>query len=420
LAKRVFPGGIPFAELLQRKVDQEPVSLAPPREVALTLEDRFGKAEVLVRKGDAVEVGRRLNAGTRPAHASIAGVVADVRALPVRRNWQETVVVLNQAEEAPDGEAADSVTEEGEQPSVDFFTLLAEAGILTPADSDKGPGHYGTVVLRAFGEEPTLVHDNIVIKLRTEEIVFGLKVLAGALGAKQVVIAVAEGDQEVAAAVGKVADENITVVTVPARYPVGLPRVLRRALAFAGVPAVGPTFISTVSVALAAAEAVRNGHPYIKKYITVGRLDTGEIKAMEVPLGTRFREVVQAVGADPDRVQTIVDGGLLTGLAQISLDQPVTKSTSGLFFRAGGEPLAYEPEPCIRCGKCVERCPAGLMPSYLERVAMRGKADDEKIAFLSCVECGTCAYVCPTHRELIQWIRMARHTLLGDVPGEGA
>jgi Na+-translocating ferredoxin:NAD+ oxidoreductase subunit C len=82
--------------------------------------------------------------------------------------------------------------------------------------------------------------------------------------------------------------------------------------------------------------------------------------------------------------------------------------------------LGYEPEPCIRCGKCVELCPAGLLPAHLERVAMRGQMADEKVSYLACVECGTCAYVCPAHRELVQWIRMARHTLIGDVPGEEA
>jgi Na+-translocating ferredoxin:NAD+ oxidoreductase subunit C len=420
LAKRVFPGGIAFSELALRKVDPEPVSLAPPSEVALPLEDHFGEAEVLVRQGDVVEMGRRLNEGTRSAHASIAGVVAEVRSYAVRRNRKETIVVVRQVEDGASAEVASAATSASDESPSDLHSVLVGAGILPPAAQGKGPGHYETVVLRAFGEEPTIAHDAIIARTRAEKVVSGLTVLAGALGAKQIVIAVAEDDQETMAALGKVAEENVRVIAVTGRYPVGLPRVLRRAMAVAGVSASEPSFIATVSLALAAEETMRSGQPYTKKWVTVGRLDTGEVKLMEVPLGTRFREVVKALGAEPEKVKSIVEGGLLTGAAQVSLDQPVTKLTSGLFFRAGGAPLGYEPEPCIRCGKCVELCPAGLLPAHLERVAMRGQMADEKVSYLACVECGTCAYVCPAHRELVQWIRMARHTLIGDVPGEEA
>jgi electron transport complex protein RnfC len=388
--------------------------------VAIPLEDRFRKSEVLVKQGEEVALGHRLSDGARTAHASISGVVAGVRSLAVRRNTSETVVVVHGKEgAAPSGLLAEQA-EQIDIPGPDFHSVLVSAGVLAPPLNGAGPGQYEAVILRGFGVEPVLVHDGLLLSSHASKAVEGLKVLTGALGARESIIAVTEDQRDLLSTMRWAAGEDARIVVLPARFPVGLPRMLRRAVSIVqGRQFSGPTFVADVNLVLAAADVARHGHPYIKKTITVGCLDTGRIGTVETPIGVRFHEIVAAAGCEAANVATIIDGGLLTGLSQVSLEQPVTKSTVGLFFTAGSAIRSYEPEPCFRCGRCVAVCPAALVPTDLERLAIKGQMMEDKDSFLACLECGTCAYECPAHRELAQWIRMGRHALLGDVPGEG-
>ena len=49
------------------------------------------------------------------------------------------------------------------------------------------------------------------------------------------------------------------------------------------------------------------------------------------------------------------------------------------------------------------------MPLYLARNSRKGDYDEcEKLNVLSCVECGSCAYICPGKVPIVQFIRVAK------------
>jgi len=66
--------------------------------------------------------------------------------------------------------------------------------------------------------------------------------------------------------------------------------------------------------------------------------------------------------------------------------------------------------PCIRCGYCVDACPMFLDPSRLGLLAQNGEyermADEHDL--MSCFECGSCSFVCPSHIPLVQEFRFAK------------
>ncbi|NOY65123.1 MAG: 4Fe-4S dicluster domain-containing protein, partial [Nitrospirae bacterium] len=65
--------------------------------------------------------------------------------------------------------------------------------------------------------------------------------------------------------------------------------------------------------------------------------------------------------------------------------------------------------PCIRCGRCIDACPMGLMPSMLSILSEKGFYEDTKeYNVFDCFECGTCTYVCPSKRPIVQLIRLAK------------
>jgi H+/Na+-translocating ferredoxin:NAD+ oxidoreductase subunit C len=84
---------------------------------------------------------------------------------------------------------------------------------------------------------------------------------------------------------------------------------------------------------------------------------------------------------------------------------------------AGGELSVYacprepdvNPDPCIRCGWCVEGCPVRIHPAGLLDAA---QDDDLGLAYRygldACIECGVCSYVCPSHLPLLGGVRRLR------------
>jgi len=123
-----------------------------------------------------------------------------------------------------------------------------------------------------------------------------------------------------------------------------------------------------------------------------------------VRIGTRAADVIGFCGGmNPKRkIGRIVIGGSMTGRVITDLDTPTDKSTEALLCLSENESAPHtENYACIRCGRCVDVCPMGLMPLYIAG----GKCRDDAAV---CTECGACAYVCPGRVPLVGMIRNAR------------
>ena len=91
------------------------------------------------------------------------------------------------------------------------------------------------------------------------------------------------------------------------------------------------------------------------------------------------------------------------------MDVASVKTTSGLLCFTKDEAYIPEERNCIRCGKCVEHCPMGLMPFMLNAFAIKGDGEGfVKHHGLDCIECGSCSYECPAKRQLAQSIRATK------------
>lgn len=101
------------------------------------------------------------------------------------------------------------------------------------------------------------------------------------------------------------------------------------------------------------------------------------------------------------------------GMAVFDTKVPVTKSSSALLCMSVDDVAKWEPGPCINCGRCVEVCPSGLVPSHLAEFSNHY----EEEAFvenhgMECVECGCCSYICPAKRHLAQSVKSMRKVML--------
>ena len=82
-----------------------------------------------------------------------------------------------------------------------------------------------------------------------------------------------------------------------------------------------------------------------------------------------------------------------------------------IFF--GEEEISLDEEiACTRCGKCVSKCPMGLMPVQLNSFAKIGDMDTcLKYDIMDCIECGVCSFTCPSANHITQRIKLAKRKI---------
>ncbi len=108
----------------------------------------------------------------------------------------------------------------------------------------------------------------------------------------------------------------------------------------------------------------------------------------------------------------MIAGGPMMGRTLPRLDLPVIKGLNGLVLLTGRGPLEDGYQPCIACGRCLDACPLGLEPDQVSLRVEAGKTlDTERYGPLDCYECGSCSYVCPSGRPLMQFMQVAKASL---------
>jgi len=139
---------------------------------------------------------------------------------------------------------------------------------------------------------------------------------------------------------------------------------------------------------------------------------TGSVKKpsnLLVRIGTSFKAAIDYCGGFSEEIEELLSGGPMMGVAQYDFDVPVIKGTSGILALSHALAKNTEEQPCIRCGKCVEACPVGLQPLFINACANKGDFDwAEQYHAMDCIECGCCSYICPSKRRLVQSIRLAK------------
>jgi len=97
------------------------------------------------------------------------------------------------------------------------------------------------------------------------------------------------------------------------------------------------------------------------------------------------------------------------GIAQPSFDAAIIKGTNCVLVKKSDIREEYD---CIRCGRCIEACPMGLMP--LQFVNLVKHEDYEHLSdyhINNCVECGSCTYGCPANIPLVSYIKVGKAEL---------
>jgi Na+-translocating ferredoxin:NAD+ oxidoreductase subunit C len=265
--------------------------------------------------------------------------------------------------------------------------------------------------------EPYLTADYRMMLEKPGEVAEGLKILMKILGVQKGYIGIENNKPDAVAKMKEAAavEPGIEVLPLEVKYPQGAEKMLIRAILGREVPPralpmdVG-VVVQNVGTALAIYEAARFGKPLIERVVTVTGEGITEPKNLLVRIGTKISDLVEECGGFKQGVGKVISGGPMMGFALSSLDVAVTKGTSGILVLPEAD-LSHVDGfgPCIRCSRCIDACPMGLMPSMLSILSEKGYYEEAKeYNLFDCFECGSCAYVCPSKRPIVQLVRLAK------------
>jgi electron transport complex protein RnfC len=258
----------------------------------------------------------------------------------------------------------------------------------------------------------------MLMRERPEEIIAGIHVIMHMIGAERCLVGIEDNKPEafVAVRVAARASAAIQVVKVPTRYPTGGEKQLIQVLTGREVPSQGlPVDIGTLCVNVGTAAAVHRainlGEPLISRYVTVSGPGVRGPRNLEARIGTPVGELIEQCGGLDMEDYRLIMGGPMMGFEMPSNDVPMIKATNCVLVTAH-EPQPH-PQPCIRCGRCTEVCPAQLLPQQLYWHARARSFDKLKdYDLFDCIECGCCAYVCPSRLPLVHYYRYAKTEIL--------
>ena len=397
-----------------------------PERLIIPLQQHIGIAAVpVVRIGDKVLKGqviaRENGYVSLPVHASTSGRVIDIGdyAVPHPSELKATCIVI----ESDGDDKWFDIRPTHEYASVDprkLQEVIRECGI-TGLGGAGFPAHVklregaendvDTLIINGVECEPFISCDDRLIQEKAHYIVAGTRMIRHAVQARHCVIAVEDDMPEAYAALEKLVDDDIELVSVPTRYPAGGEKQLIQVITGKQVPSGGLSIhigiiVHNVATAAAVYRAVTRGEPVVSRYVTI----TGIVERprnLQVLLGTPVKDCVTNCGFDEYEKCRIILGGPMMGMHVRNPDIPIIKTTNCILIQNIKPPAAVL--PCIRCGRCADVCPIRLQPQELYRFAKADNFDaTHEYHLFDCIECGLCSYVCPSNIPLVQYYRYAK------------
>ena len=282
-----------------------------------------------------------------------------------------------------------------------------------------------SLIINCTEDDPYKTSDSALIETYLSEIVEGAKLLKIVAKANKIVFIFTSKQKAIIKLVKNhiknlQAQKEIKVKIYPNVYPLHDSRLIGYYETGTMVPEGNRTaetrvIVDSPSNCYDMFNAVRNGIPCTRKAVTISGDNCLRKANYFVKNGTPIDHILNIVGMkNTEEDNKLVYGGIMSGIAQETLDISVTLTASSILFCNRNEYITDKETECINCGKCVACCPVKLHVKNIDQaVAERDFNTAKKLGAQACIGCGACSYICPAKRYLAQRVSYAKDVVLG-------
>lgn len=283
-----------------------------------------------------------------------------------------------------------------------------------------------TLVINCTEDDPYKSSDTALIETYMSEIIEGAKLLKIVARAEMLEFIFTSKQKKLAKLVKKHIKELQEQKTIKVKiYPNVYPLHYSRLIAYYETGKMVPegTRTAPTSVIVEAPSncydffnAVRKNIPCIQKAVTISGKNCLRKANYFVKNGTSIEHILKIVGTKEEYSENmLLYGGIMSGIAQETLDISATLTASCILFINREEYSRDKESVCINCGKCVECCPVRIHVKNLdEAIVNREFLKAKKLGVEACIGCGACSYICPAKRYLTQRIAFAKDVVQGN------
>ncbi len=414
--------------------ENKPIETAGlPAKVFIPLSQHLGKMLdiIKVKPGDEVKRGMLIATSDKglfsPVHASISGKVSAISDYPHPvTGFCRAIAIESDGKDEPCAEMiprkeqeAESLSEENLRKIVFEAGIVGLGGATFPTHIKLSPSRpIDYFILNGAECEPYLTTDYRLMVEKADEIIKGAKLITKILKPRSCYIAIEDNKPEAIKLMRERAKMfNWEVVVLKSAYPQGGEKQIIKSCIGAEVPSGKLPFdigvvVQNVATVYAIYEAVYLNKPLYERVVTVTGNCLANPKNLLVRIGTPVKDLIEQCGPLLKEPKKIIMGGPMMGIAQFSTGGPIIKGSSGVILLDVLEEKEQEESFCVRCGECLQNCPMGLNPGMIALAIARDKLElAEEYGIMDCIECGLCAYLCPSRRNIVQAIKAAKAKL---------
>lgn len=391
-----------------------------PEEIYVPLESKNGvtykhlvKEGDYVYKGDVVAINEEINF---PIHSSVSGyaVFGSTKLIGTGKKIK-CVVVKNDFKEKYKKTRLKK-KEISTYTKEDFIEALRLAGITGLGGSDfpafikYNIENIKCLLVNAVECEPFISCDKAVIHNYAENILEAVDNIMEIMKIPRSYIVLKKTDENSIKTLNKYIGTypKIKISLVEDAYPNGWERLVVKnvlGIEYNKYPSEKGIIVSNLSTIYSIYEMLEYNRPLTERVITITGPGIKKKTNVKVKIGALASEIINSLdGYKNIKNPLFIVGGPMMGTSLPTDEVIITKDINCLLVI---EDHFEKNLPCIKCGKCIEVCPAKIMPVLI----MDNKDKNKILKDLKpekCIECGLCSYICPSKIEVREFVRIAK------------
>ncbi len=387
------------------------IELSTPGKVTLLAEKKSqGSNSILIKNGDHVKAGQKLtvfSGSDEYVISTMAGTVSSL--MPYSGDMGRQYISIEIKSDGSD-DVDDEFANMAGNPTLSNIRefLACIPGTLPELFSDAEKS-VKTIAVTGMDPDMSVSAWQYTVRYDIASVKKGIEVIKKATGIDNVVMIASKSLMQ---------DASLTkseVKTIDDAYPSANPKLIAKNVFNVEVPAgktcedMGIYFVN-VETAASLGKAFSKGKIPQRKMVTVIGKD-GTKRMVSAVIGTPIVDLLSAAGISVKSRDRIINGGLMTGDAMYSTDQPVLADTDAIIVQDQADIASVSDSACINCGECVRMCPATIQVNLLVRFLEAGEYEEaaDNYDLLSCIDCGLCSFVCTAKMPVFQYIRLAKY-----------